>query len=87
MLTKRQISIINEALESYLDSAEGFPGFSEEDRIQNAWDAACDAACDYAASASVLGDVYEEFLTVSEENLREACWDNFVDYYTDITSR
>lgn len=84
MLNKSEISAINSALEHYLDSAEGFSGFGSEDVIQNAWD----EACDYAASVDILGPkLFEKFLKISEENLREACWDNFSDYFHDILTR
>lgn len=83
-LSKSDAETINEAFKYYLESQEGFSGLTDEDMIQDAWF----EACDYAASASVLpASLFEKFLVISEENLREACWDTFVENFQNIRAR
>ena len=84
VLTQTEISTINEVLKRFLESAEGFAGFTYEDKLETAWD----DACDFAANPLILGQpLFELFLTISEENLREACWETFTNTFLEITGK
>ena len=83
-LTQTEISTVNTVLKRFLESAEGFPGFTYEDKLETAWD----NACEFASNPLILGSsLFEKFLNISEENLREACWETFTNTFLEITGK